>query len=283
VLIALLVTAGLFLLVMDRAAIAERGEQQRERASQKVWPPAAYPRPADVRSAQRFVAGRGDASFAVIDRSLGLRGYDYDRQFSSASVTKALLLAAELRRLRGEGLPLDGETRSLLEPMITYSDNRAADAIYARVGDAGLVEVAERAGMNDFEATPGFWGGDQITAADIARFFYRLESNLPRRYRRYAMGLLARITPLESWGIPQGVGHGWSVWFKGGWRPPGEEENSGPVTHQAALLEHRRGERVALAVLTNEPPGGSSYATIQGIAERLLSSTPPYRGGWLTP
>jgi len=45
--------------------------------------------------------------FAVIDRSLGLRGYDYDRRFSSASVSKALLLAAELRRLHSEGLPLD--------------------------------------------------------------------------------------------------------------------------------------------------------------------------------
>ena len=67
---------------------------------------------------------RGDVSFAVIDRSLGLRGYDDDRRFSSASVSKALLLAAELRRLQSEGLPLDDETKALLEPMITYSDNR---------------------------------------------------------------------------------------------------------------------------------------------------------------
>ena len=105
--------------------------------------------------------------------------------------------------------------------MITYSDNRAADAVYAQVGDEGLEEVARRAGMRDFEPTPGFWGGDQVTAADLARFFFRLEANLPGPHRAYAKGLLARITPVERWGIPQAIGHGWSVWFKGGWRPAG--------------------------------------------------------------
>jgi hypothetical protein len=279
---ALIGLAASSLLAAGSNALAER-EQRADRNLHKVWPPTVYPPPAALRRAQHFAASQGEVSFAVIDRSLGLRGYDYGRQFSSASVSKALLLAAELRRLRREGLPLDDATRALLEPMITYSANRAADTIYARVGDEGLEEVAERAGMRSFEPVPGYWGGDRITAADMARFFYRLEANLAGPHRRYAMGLLSRITPVESWGIPQAVGHGWSVWFKGGWRPPGEKENSGPVTHQAALLEHRRGERVALAVLTNEPPAGYSFATIEGIAGRLLSSPPPYRGGWTAP
>ncbi|HET9120635.1 MAG TPA: serine hydrolase [Solirubrobacterales bacterium] len=278
---ALITLAGLSLLGLAGPAIAHGGDGRSGR--HKVWPSPIYPPDRAVGEAQQFAAGRGDVSFAVIDRSLGLRGYDYDRRFSSASVSKALLLAAELRRLVRERQPLDSETKALLEPMITYSDNSAADAIYARVGDEGLRQVAERAGMGSFEPVPGYWGGDQITAADIARFFYRLEANLPRPYRRYGMRLLARITSVERWGIPQAIGRGWTVWFKGGWRPPGETEDSGPVTHQAALLEHRRGERLALAVLTNEPPGGSSYETIEGIARRLLSSPPPFRGGWTAP
>ena len=279
----LIALPGLLLLGWGCQAIADGRVHDDRSAGPKVWPRPGYPAPRAVRRAPRFAAIQGDVSFAVIDRSLGLRGYDYDRQFSSASVSKALLLAAELRRLEREGLPLDDGTRALLQPMITYSDNRAADAVYAEVGDGGLEEVAERAGMRTFEPVPGYWGGARITAADMARFFDRLEANLPRPHRRYAMRLLSRITPVERWGIPQAVGRGWTVWFKGGWRPPGEKENSGPVTHQAALLEHRRGERVALAVLTNEPPGGSSFATIEGIAERLLSSPPPYRGGWTVP
>ncbi len=255
-----------------------------DRHERKAWPRDPYPSPRAVRRAQEFAAERGDVSFAVIDKSVGLRGYDTDRQFSSASVSKALLLAAELRRLEREGLPLDGETKALLDPMITYSDNRAADAVYAQVGDAGLEEVAQRAGMHDFEPTPGFWGGDKVTAADLARFFFRLEANLPGPHRAYAKRLLARITPVERWGIPEAIGHGWTVWFKGGWRPAEEEETSGPVTHQAALLVHRSGERVALAVLTDETPGDATgFGAIEGVTERLLAAPPPYRRGWVAP
>jgi beta-lactamase class A len=280
---ALIATVSLSLFVLGTQARADRGGGA-DRLPHKIWPGTVYPPPGAVRRAQRFAAAQGDVSFAVMDRSLGLRGYDEDRQFSSASVSKALLLAAELRRLERDGLPLDDETKALLEPMITYSDNRAADAIYARVGDAGLDEVAERAGMSDFEPTPGFWGGDQITAADMARFFYRLDHNLPGPHRAYAKRLLARVTPVERWGIPEAIGHGWSIWFKGGWRPAGGEENSGQVTHQAALLVHRRGERLALAVLTDEAPwGGGGFEAIEGVARRLLSSPPPHRGGWPVP
>jgi beta-lactamase family protein len=250
----------------------------------KVWPRDPYPAPRAVRRAQEFAASRGDVSFAVIDDSIGLRGYDQDRPFSSASVSKSLLLAAELRRMEREGLPLDDQTKGLLEPMITYSDNRAADAVYAQVGDEGLEEVARRAGMTSFAVTPGFWGGDHITAADMARFFFRLEANLPGPHRRYAKALLARITAAERWGIPQAVGHGWSAWFKGGWRPSGQEDTSGAVTHQAALLVHRGGERVALAVLTDETPGDATgFAAIEGVTERLLADPPPNRRGWLAP
>jgi hypothetical protein len=138
--------------------------------------------------------------------------------------------------------------------------------------------------MRDFEPTPGFWGGDQITATDMARFFYRLERNLPGPHRAYAKSLLARIAPVERWGIPQAVAHGWSVWFKGGWRPAGQKDTSGAVTHQAALLVHRGGERIGLAVLSDEPPGDESgFAAIEGVTERLLAKPPPRRHGWPPP
>jgi Beta-lactamase enzyme family len=277
---AVLVSLIVLILSVGGRSLADRGHRGHER---RAWPRLAYPPPRAISRADAFAASRGDVSFAVIDRSIGLRGYDPDTQYSSASVSKALLLAAELRRLEREGEPLDSGTKALLDPMVTYSDNRAADAIYARVGDAGLEEVARRAGMESFEPVPGFWGGDKVTAADLARFFYRLDANLPRRYRAYAKSLLARIAPVERWGIPDAIGRGWSIWFKGGWRPPGQEHTSGPVTHQAALLIHRGGERLALAVLTDESPGGVGISAIQSVAERLLSTPPPYRGGWLTP
>jgi beta-lactamase class A len=242
-------------------------------------PASRYPGRAQIRSAQRFAATLGGSvSFAVIgpDRRAGrattsLHGRSSRTQFSSASVSKAMLLAAYLRSHQR----LSPAEKAELESMIEVSDNAAADAVYAQVGDAGLRRVAHRAGMRDFEATPGFWGGAQISAADMARFFYRLEDNLGDRHQRFGMKLLAGIVSYERWGIPAGAGRGWSIWFKGGWRPAGEDNSSGAVSHQAALLRYRDGTRVAIAVLTDQVPGeGGGYSAIEGIAERLLDPAP---------
>src|SRR5436189_6387008 len=121
---ALIALVAVAALALGGQALADREQHGARHGPQKVWPRAVYPRPAAIRRAQRFAASRGDVSFAFIDHSTGLGGYDYDRQYSSASVSKALLLTAELQRLDRRGLPLDAETKALLEPMITYSDNR---------------------------------------------------------------------------------------------------------------------------------------------------------------
>jgi Beta-lactamase enzyme family len=245
-----------------------------------VWPQGPFPSDAQVRDASSFASGRGSVAFAVIDGCGGLRGYDVRRQFSSASIAKALLLPAYLRQ-RGDA-PIPEADRALLGSMITVSDNRAANAIYAHVGDAGLADVARRAGMSDFEATPGFWGGARVSAADMARLFFGLESNLPRPHRRYGMKLLASVVGPQRWGIPAAAGQGWRVWFKGGWRPPGRQDTSGPVTHQAALLRHSSGERVAIAVLSDEAPGAVAFEMIEEIARRLLRP-PPRPLTWVPP
>jgi beta-lactamase class A len=264
------------------AAGSDRSGSADPEAGARLWPPVTYPKADEVGAAQRYAASWGDVSFAVVDADAGLRGYEVDRAYSSASAAKVLLLAAELRRLKQEGDPLDAATRSLLEPMITYSDNDAAGGVYARVGDAGMEEVARRAGMRAFDVDPGFWGGAQLTAADLVRFYWRLEQNLVGRHRGYGMSLLANITGAQRWGIPAAAGSRWRVWFKGGWRPGGQG-TTGAVTHQGALLVHRSGQRLALAVLSNEPPGaGGGFEAIEGVAERLLSH-PPRRGRWPAP
>ncbi|MFN2613077.1 MAG: serine hydrolase [Solirubrobacterales bacterium] len=238
-------------------------------------PSRPYPSRAQIRDAKRFARGRaGSVSFAVIGPhrdSTALHGRTARIQYSSASLSKAMLLAGYLRAHKRLSRAANGE----LKAMITLSDNHAADAIYAAVGDQGLCKVARRAGMRDFEPTPGFWGGAHITAADMARFFYRLEDNLGRRHRRYGLKLFAGVVSYERWGIPAGAGRGWSVWFKGGWRPGGGENSSGAVSHQAALLRYRDGTRVAIAVLTDQAPReDAGYSTIEGIATRLLNPPP---------
>jgi hypothetical protein len=217
--------------------------------------------PAGIRRARRFARSRqGVVAFAVLDTEHRPRGLRRTTRFPSASVSKAMLLVAALRRAAGRRL--SDTTRRLLRPMITVSDNDAASAVYAQVGGEGLRRVARAAGMRKF-ADVGHWAGARITAADQARLFLRIDKLVPAAHRRYARKLLSSIVTSQRWGIARAARRERvKVFFKGGWR------NS--ITHQVALLE-RGGRRLALAVLTSGSPS-IAYAeeTIERIASRVL-------------
>jgi hypothetical protein len=219
----------------------------------------------------------GFVSLAVIDSEGRMHSFEGERAYVSASVVKALLLAAELNRLEAAGLPLDDGTRTLLTQMVTVSDNDAADAIYSRVGDAGLFDVARRAGMESFSVA-GYWSNAQITAEDMARFMWRLDNVLAGPHREFGLGLLGSITASQRWGIPHGAGSGWEVRLKGGWR----STNMGELVHQAAELRSAD-ERVAIAILTDAQPS-QPYAveTLRGVADRLVGplSRAQWEGRW---
>jgi beta-lactamase class A len=229
--------------------------------------PAAVPSAAAVRRAWRYARRRGGrVSFAVMDSEGRLRGRDARRQYVSASVVKAMLLVAELRRLRRDGLPLDPGTADLLRAMITFSDNDSADAVYARVGDAGLLEVAGAARMRRFTVA-GHWTTSMVTAADLARLFSRVRRLVPRPHKAAALGMLRSVVGEQRWGIPRAAGASWTVHFKGGWRATG----LGELVHQAAWLRDGN-RRLAIAILTDAQPS-RPYAihTVRGVADRLLS------------
>lgn len=230
---------------------------------------APVPAGAAIRAASEFAAGRsGSVSFATIDSRGRLRGRDINRLYPGASVVKTMILAAELRRLSDAGDEVDGATRSQLSAMIRLSDNDAADAIYARSGDAGMIAVAKRAGMTGFEIA-GHWGNAQITAADMARLFAGLDRVLPRRHREYGQRLLGSVIAAQSWGIPAAAADRWAVRFKGGWLP------DKALVHQAGELRERDGVReISIAVLTDEQPShGYGVETVRGVAGRLLGET----------
>ena len=207
----------------------------------------AFPSRARIRAARRYVRGRALSSFAVIDSHGRLHGFAPRRRYISASVVKAMLLVAYLRQI-GNRLPDAGE-RATLGPMITLSDNGRASAIHARVGDAGLLALARRAGMRDLTVA-GHWGSVFFSAADQARFFWRLPSLVPPRSRPYARRLLSSIVPAQRWGFSRfSLRAGWRTFFKGGWRQTG----LGSLVHEAARFERGRG-RFSLAVLSGREP-----------------------------
>jgi beta-lactamase class A len=219
----------------------------------------------DVAAARAYAAARaGDVSFAVrtARRAWSWRG---TTTYRSASVVKAMLLVAYLRRGDVRGRPLRAGERALLDPMVRRSDNRAASAIHARVGLVALSALARRAGMRQFVPHP-VWGGSTITADDQARLFLRIDRLVPPRHRRYAMRLLRGVIPGQRWGIAAAVPSGWTIAFKGGWGRGVTRQ----VDHQAALLTNA-GLRVSIAVLTGDNPTDRyGIDTIRGVATRLL-------------
>jgi hypothetical protein len=246
---------------VERAPVDQRSAKP-EKPEPKDWPVEGA-----VADAERIARSRdGVVSFAAVGPDGTAVGYEPDRQFYSASVSKSMLLVAELRRLRREGTPLDQPTRSLLEQMITVSDNDAADAIYERVGDPGLDEVAEAAGMSHFGGDVGHWSNVKITAADMALFMSKLDKLLALPYGGAGSEMLASVTPLQRWGIPQAAPDDADVRLKGGWRP----SETGQLVHQAASVEID-GETYALAVLSDGNPSQVyGQETIRLIAAQLL-------------
>lgn len=243
-----------------------------------VAPPPKSPSRADRRPEPSWPAeGAGDEARAIARKrgglvsfaAIGPRGrevaYDADRLYSAASVVKAMVLVAELRRLEREKLPLDPVTAQALKAMITSSDNDAADTLYARSGDEGLFDVARDAGMKRFTVA-GHWGNAQITAADMASFMWRLDDLLDLPHGRYGDRLLASVVESQRWGLPEVTPDDASLRFKGGWVPT----DDGQIVHQAGLVE-LDGRRYAVAVLTDAQPSmGHAIETVEAVQWQLL-------------
>jgi hypothetical protein len=230
--------------------------------------PVGYPGPGPVAAAAAFLGGRaGRTAFAAVDSEGRMSGVNMHGTFVSASVVKAMLLVAYLRRLDGMGQHyVDAYSNSFLYPMINVSDNSAATQTWSIVGDSGLYSVAGAAGMTDFSIV-GIWANAQISAADQAKFFFEMDSLIPREFVGYARNLLSTIAGYESWGIPAVARpQGYTVFFKGGWRGTG----LGQLVHQTARLEGH-GRTFSIAVMTDgDPSMGYGIDTIQGVTGALL-------------
>jgi Beta-lactamase enzyme family len=239
----------------------------REPKGRKETKPAPWPSDDAASDAQRIAAARtGIVSFAVIGPGGKTVKFEPDRQFQSASISKAMLLVAELRRLRREDAPLDEATRTLLEQMITLSDNDAADAIFDRVGDPGLNEVAAISGMTGFEGNAAHWSNVKVTARGLATFMSELDQLLDLPHGEAASKMLRSVTPAQRWGIPPAAPEGAVVRLKGGWRP----SEAGQLVLQAARVDDGN-QSYSLAVLTDGNPSMAyGVETIRLIAAELL-------------
>jgi hypothetical protein len=225
----------------------------------------------DMRAAIAYAHTRaGDIAFAV--RTAGrFYGYRPDHVEWSASMVKSMMLVAYLDEPWVADRTLNGHDGSLLWPMITQSNNDAADQVYEIVGPGALYALAARVGMRSF-STQSIWGETHVTARGLTKFFLHIDSYVVPRHRGYAMAALSKIVPYERWGVGEVSPPGWKLYFKGGWG-----SGTGLIDSQVALL--RRGcSRVSVAVLTMYD-GSHAYgkATLRGLFARLLRGMPRFR------
>jgi hypothetical protein len=230
--------------------------------------PVGFPHPGAIARAEGYLASRGGhTALAVVDSEGRLSGVHLHDRFITGSVVKAMLLVAYLRRLDAIGQhTIDSNSASILYPMINVSDNNAATQCWYVVGDGGLYSVAHAAGMTDFSIS-GIWANAYLSAADQARFFFEMDSLVPREFVGYARFLLSTIAGYESWGIPAIARPlGYTVFFKGGWRPSPDIW----LVHQIARLEGH-GRTFSMAVMTDgDADMNYGIDTIQGVTAALL-------------
>jgi hypothetical protein len=188
----------------------------------------------------------------------------------AASVFKVMLMTAYLRQESVRSRPLNDFDRSLLAPMIKWSDNASASRINNMLGSGPINRLARAAKMREFRYVAHPWGLTRVSAADQARFMFRLERYIPDRHEKYARYLLSHIVPSQRWGIAQVEHKYWRLFFKSGWGT-----GTGRVDHQVAFLKRNDGKRIAVAIMTEfSPDHAYGKRTLRGVAARLLADLP---------
>jgi beta-lactamase class A len=227
-----------------------------------AWPP-------DVDAVREYISTRsGEVSFTVIGPHRARYAYRRYREVPAASVIKVMFMAAYLRQESVRDRELRRSDKDLLRPMIRRSDNTAATRIADMLGPRPIRRLARKARMTHFHYTRP-WGLSTVTAAEQARFMYRLERYIPDRHEGFARYLLSHIVKRQRWGIGRLNKPNWRFFFKGGWG-----SGTGAVCHQVAWLE-REDMRIGVAVMiTDSPSHDYAKQTLYGVFRRLLADLP---------
>lgn len=163
-------------------------------------------------------------SVAVHERLTGT-DYDYDPDdvFETASVAKVALLVTLLTQAQGEDRRLTVEEQNLARRAIEYSDNDAADGLWADVGGAvPVARVLHGLHLKHTEVLDALgWGLTRTTARDQVRLLSALTGDagdLSEDRRTYALDLMSHVAPEQAWGVSAAARYpGDEVALKNGW------------------------------------------------------------------
>jgi hypothetical protein len=166
----------------------------------------------------------GVHAVSVDDRVTGVYCvYNGSKHFDSASIVKAIIMAALLRWHQETKTPLSAWEKSEATLMITHSDNDAATDLWDELGMGNLQHFLNLADMGETQlGQDGEWGLTQVTAHDemlLLKVLTAPNSVLDAYSRSYQLGLMAKVTSWEAWGVTAGTPSGVTWHVKNGWLP----------------------------------------------------------------
>lgn len=221
-------------------------------------------------------ADLGEVSVAVVDGeevstggSLGSDGDLTDAAWSTSKVplSIAALRAAEEAGDQGQVSQVTGQ----MEQAITASDNAAADALWASLGEPAAAaravqDVLSEAGdsttveSEKVRSEYSAYGQTRWSVSDQARFAGQLGCLSSAGPVVEAMG---QVDPGQSYGIGRVDG----AWFKGGWGPGADGRY---LVRQFGLVPGDDGTSVPVAVAVIAPDG--SYESAQGALDDVVEA-----------
>jgi beta-lactamase class A len=189
-----------------------------------------------TRALDRYLGGR-PVSLVMRDLTTGATyRYHPDRRFVTASCAKVdILMTLLLQRQGGHAMgtrarhrPLGAEDRRLAELAIRYSDNKATDRLWERVGGPGAVTAANRRfGLRGTRTSGGrcedlyCWGITDTTAEEQVRLLsnlVRTDGPLDAGNRAYVLRLMSKVIKEQAWGVSAAARRGDRVALKNGWQ-----------------------------------------------------------------
>ena len=232
-----------------------------------------------IAEATRYAEGRnGTAGFALIDTTTGAVRANGDGGVAlrTASIVKVIigmrLLALAQEQRRG----LTAAEQSDLSAMIRFSDNDAANRLWASLGGPAVITwIRKVTGVRNTQPPPdpASWGSTSTTARDMATILTALAhaKGITPAHRDALLREMRQVTPSQRWGIAPAVHHA-NPAVKNGWYP----DSDPPFwrIHCTGVVDHAgTANRWVIVVTTRYPANlGMAYGqeTCAGIAARAL-------------
>ena len=218
----------------------------------------------------------GRAAVGVTDQATGVTAvYHGTESFDTASIVKADILAVLLLQLQQAGASIGAADRQLAARMIEDSDNAAASALWAVVGEGPGLKAGNAAlGLNQTVPGPGgYWGLTTTTITDQLRLLAVLtsaRSPLSAAARGYELSLMRDVEAGQNWGITKAASTGTRPAVKNGWLPVGPQGLW--VINSIGVLRHD-GQRLLVAVLSSgQPAEAAGISQVQAAARAAAAS-----------